>query len=1354
MRTIAFAGPKHQGATHRNFLAILLLGGCSLALAGCAGLVAGKTTNSVNPPPVAPTLSAQPTSQSVTVGQTATFTVVATGTAPLSYQWQKNGASLGGATAASYTTPAVAMADNGETFQVVVSNAAGSMTSSAATLTVTASAVAPSITTQPASQTVSAGQTATFTVAATGTAPLTYQWSKGGTAISGATAASYTTPATTSTDNGAQFTVKISNTAGNVTSNAATLTVSSTATAPAITTQPASLTVNVGQTATFTVVATGTAPLSYQWSKGGTALSGATAASYTTPATTSADNGTQFTVKVSNTAGSATSSAATLTVNSGTTQPPTVPTGLTATAVSSSQINLSWTASTDSTGTLAGYKIYRGGAQIATSTTTSYQNSGLAASTTYTYNVAAYDTAGNTSAQSSSASATTPASTGGNCTSGTALAQAACNLTPGVWTEFTAAENSSWNNGALLNTPGDASDNGADWSNKILWNPPTNEAYFYGGAHCGAGSGCAGTLVFFKYADATNTWTGLTPSSIEDGHTYEAQTINTTAGSANAFYHRDYDSDTVESWSIGSQAWTSNLSSVPASNFQCCNAIEYFPDRNSLITVDGDYGIYEYSFSNNQWSCFNGTNTTPCGTSHPMASYYVFAFYDPIGKRMWIGGDTNVYTIASSGAITAQASAPFSIGSNTSFNPVTVDPLTGNLLAFNGSSYYTSDGSSWVQKGSTPFSNASAGGLVCGPISTYGVVMCIYAGTNTASVTSGKVYLYKSGATTPPPIVSVAVSPGSASIQTSATQQFTATVTGSSNTSVTWTATGGTVSASGLFTAPSTAGSYTVTATSVADTTKSASATVTVASGTPAVSVTISPTAATLLLNATQQFTATVTGSTNTAVTWTATGGTVGTAGLYTAPGAAGSFTVTATSVADTTKSASAAVTVSATTGAVNGWTSRIAGTNVPGGVASIVSNQPFDVASDIPTCPSGSPGSSYSPGAQFYTSCWAGQTAPAQDCTVAADGPCSLKFTVLNGSFQGDSGSYDYNFSANLATTFGAGQEFYIQYKERMDPGLLGTFSGAGGLKHDITTEGDTATKQAGDCSNSPAEIVTIQNMAFNGPWMYVNCGFSSGTDNFTNVGYEPLQLPGAPGTNYLDQNATGCPHYAGQGGIPVADPTCFLYVGNEWFTVQKHIKIGAFGSPNSVIEQWFAHPGGVSVLVSQAADADIPNDGSGGASGKYGKIQLSTYDTGATFNVGTAAWFDDLIVSTRRIPDPDVSVPNAPDSLSLSNISATSVTVNWRVNSQNGTAQDDTGFLVERCAGAGATCFPNPQSGFAVIATTAAGASSYVDSTVVAGTTYTYRVRAKNASGNSAYTIAQCFNGGTTCGGTVAVP
>ena len=160
----------------------------------------------------------------MTAGQTATFTVVAAGTAPLSYQWQKNGVNIAGATAASYTTPVTTTSDSGSRFAVVVKNTVGTVTSAAATLTVNRS-VAPTITTSPTNQTVTAGQTATFTVVAAGTAPLSYQWQKNGVNIAGATAASYTTPVTTTSDSGSRFAVVVKNTVGTVTSAAATLTV-------------------------------------------------------------------------------------------------------------------------------------------------------------------------------------------------------------------------------------------------------------------------------------------------------------------------------------------------------------------------------------------------------------------------------------------------------------------------------------------------------------------------------------------------------------------------------------------------------------------------------------------------------------------------------------------------------------------------------------------------------------------------------------------------------------------------------------------------------------------------------------------------------------------------------------------------------------------------------------------------------------------------------------------------------------------------------------------------------------------------------------------------------------------------
>src|SRR5204863_366973 len=92
----------------------------------------------------------QPANQTVTAGRIATFTVTATGTAPLSYQWRKNGANIAGATSSSYTTPATTTSDSGSTFIVVVSNSAGTATSNAATLTVNP-APAPAIQVNPTS---------------------------------------------------------------------------------------------------------------------------------------------------------------------------------------------------------------------------------------------------------------------------------------------------------------------------------------------------------------------------------------------------------------------------------------------------------------------------------------------------------------------------------------------------------------------------------------------------------------------------------------------------------------------------------------------------------------------------------------------------------------------------------------------------------------------------------------------------------------------------------------------------------------------------------------------------------------------------------------------------------------------------------------------------------------------------------------------------------------------------------------------------------------------------------------------------------------------------------------------------
>ena len=256
-----------------------------------------------------PAISIPPASQSVVTGSSATFTVTATGGAPLAYQWKKNGTDISGANSSTYTTPATSMGDNAAVFTVAVSNSAGTATSSDARLTVTAAPapMAPAITKQPEAITVTVGQTASFTVEATGTSPI-FQWKKGDSDIPGANSSTYTTDATSLADSGTKYSVVVSNDLGTVTSNDASLTVTA---KPAITTQPVSQAVAAGQTASFSVVATGTEPLTYQWKKDGSNIDGATSSTYK-PVSSSELNGAKFSVVVTNSAGTVTSNEAVL----------------------------------------------------------------------------------------------------------------------------------------------------------------------------------------------------------------------------------------------------------------------------------------------------------------------------------------------------------------------------------------------------------------------------------------------------------------------------------------------------------------------------------------------------------------------------------------------------------------------------------------------------------------------------------------------------------------------------------------------------------------------------------------------------------------------------------------------------------------------------------------------------------------------------------------------------------------------------------------------------------------------------------------------------------------------------------
>lgn len=250
-------------------------------------------------------------------------------------------------------------------------------------------AAPPTITTPPASQTVVAGSTVSFSATASGSGTLSYQWLKNGGALTGATAATLTLYNVT-TGAGGQYAVVVSNSAGSTTSAAATLTVTTPLAPPSITTQPLSQTITAGTGVTFNVAASGSSPLAYTWRKNGVALSGATQAAYTISSAQSGDAG-NYSVVVSNSAGSATSATATLTVNA----PQVAPSITTVPAAQTVSVGGSITLSVAATGSPAPtYQWQKNGVNIAGATQPSFTIGSAAATDAGTYDVVVTNAAG------------------------------------------------------------------------------------------------------------------------------------------------------------------------------------------------------------------------------------------------------------------------------------------------------------------------------------------------------------------------------------------------------------------------------------------------------------------------------------------------------------------------------------------------------------------------------------------------------------------------------------------------------------------------------------------------------------------------------------------------------------------------------------------------------------------------------------------------------------------------------------------------------------------------------------------------------------------------------------------------
>jgi uncharacterized repeat protein (TIGR01451 family) len=302
-----FGGASVAGAT----AATLTLANVQTSQAGNYAAVisnmAGSVTSAVATLTVLvpPSVVAQPTNQTIVAGANATFRVSASGTAPLSYQWMANGATVAGATATSFVLNNVQTNQSGG-YCVVITNSAGSITSLLANLTVL---VPPSFTLMPTNQTVVLGSNVTFQAGASGSAPLSSQWFFGGSALPGTTSTTLAL-GNVQTNQDGNYTVVVTNSAGAATSSVARLTV---LVPPFIIAQPTNQTVIAGGNVSFQVAAAGSAPLGYQWWINGTNAVGGNANSLALTNVQASQAG-GYSVVVTNVAGSVTSSVANLTI--------------------------------------------------------------------------------------------------------------------------------------------------------------------------------------------------------------------------------------------------------------------------------------------------------------------------------------------------------------------------------------------------------------------------------------------------------------------------------------------------------------------------------------------------------------------------------------------------------------------------------------------------------------------------------------------------------------------------------------------------------------------------------------------------------------------------------------------------------------------------------------------------------------------------------------------------------------------------------------------------------------------------------------------------------------------------------
>jgi hypothetical protein len=990
---------------------------------------------------------------------------------------------------------------------------------------------------------------------------------------------------------------------------------------------------NFGATqGTNTVKFNGTTAAPKSWSASSIVASvptGATTGNVVVTVSGVASNGVSFTVQADTT-------------------PPTVPSGLAASALSSSQINLSWTASTDNAG-VTGYNVYRAGTKIGTSGTTTYLDSGLSASTSYAYNVSAFDAAGNTSAQSAGASATTPASSGG----GGIPSALGWYQIPNTQLKSVCPPNNYGGSGYAFsdNCPNVIS----AWNGGVA-DTSRNRLIVWGGGHVNY----SGNEI---YALDLNSLTMLrlnnpaVPVSTNCGEALSGPSPNSRHSYDDISYLANVDQLAVVTGSLATcggasrGTWTLNMANLQwtqktpagtAPNYTGgLAATSYDPNTNKLF-------IHTLSYA--QFASYDyGTNTYTPLHSGAVIDYHQTSIIDPTRKLFFTFGNGQAWRIDISGndptynwkSVTATGCSGFV---NQGYPGLAFDTVQKLIVGWAGGNtvyMYNPDTDSCT---SATYTGGPGAQQTNGTFKrfSYFPQLNVFAVVNSSTQNAYTLRLTSSGGTgggSGPVLSGIAVTSIST---TGATTSWTTDVPATTQVEY------GSTTAYGNLTTPN---ASLVTAHSVPLTGLSAGTLYHYrvhsknSSGVESISAdaAFSTNSTTDTTPPTVSLTAPASGaSLSGSVTVSANASdNVGVASVqFTIDGASIGSALTSSPYQvswDTTKAANGAHALSAVARDAVGNVGNASGISVTVSNSTSTALQDFQTRcaqTGVILCQGFDDPAVFAPAAWPASGIYVGASATyaAYDSAVSASGSGSLRFTVPSMAGPNDSGYWRQLMTPNLsagpgsAAMFGANSTFYVQFRQRFSPEFLTNQwpANGGGLtwwKQEIFSN-DSST-----CGQIELTTVNEYNRGF--PQMYSQCG----ADNFdTPVGSSDFLLEQG------DTSSTGynC-HYQSANNTA---GSCFLYPANTWVTFYYKVSIGNWSQPDSTIQAWVSVGGQPYKEWINMTNHKL-NEDSGSAGKDYNTVSLMPYMTQRNSGVSAGptayTWYDELIVSRSPIAAPN---------------------------------------------------------------------------------------------------------------------